>query len=69
VDFLALGQLAHSCDYVERAVAVGVDEDDARALNGRSRDEHRERNIDDGIAAGPQSPRDLFGFRGGIADE
>jgi hypothetical protein len=51
VNFLALGQLAHPRDHVERALTVCIDQDNARALHGRSRHKHRKRDIDDRVPA------------------
>ena len=46
VDGVGIGKLTHACDRVERALTVGVDEDDARPLHRDPRHEHRERNVD-----------------------
>jgi hypothetical protein len=69
VDLFAVGQLAHARDDVERALAVGVNQDDARALHGRTCHQHGERNVDHDVSTGSQSPSYLFGLGGGIADE
>ena len=47
VDVVGARDLAHAGGHVERAGAVGVEQDDPRALHGDARDQHRLRHVDD----------------------
>ena len=69
VNVVGVRQLAHAADRVERAVAVGVDEYHVWTLHRHARDEHRERNVDDGIAPQAQRLRRALGLDRGIAHE
>jgi hypothetical protein len=50
-DLFGLRQFAQPRDGLEGPVAVGVDEDETRALHGDTGHEHREGNVDDDVSA------------------